>query len=198
MVSLLALASKPLYEREILALRSENESLKLQLFWKDFNVKKLIKMMRLGNSFPLDAPFCQCADCVHYKRATKPQKRGRIAGAQPISGDFMPSYDAKCSFGPWFAATARHFGLEIQNASFTKRAWPKVIEEHDANPGLRVLDMDCHLVNEDGPEWTHFTYGRKLWDAKRDDSPELLKLENLFEYLGQFRDGPGKSKRFRR
>ena len=45
MVSLLALASKPLYDREMLELRSENESLKLKLFWKDYNVHKLHKAM---------------------------------------------------------------------------------------------------------------------------------------------------------
>jgi len=115
-----------------------------------------------------------------------------------MSGDFMPDYDLKCSFGPFFASTARRFGLKVQKAKFTKKEWPKEIDEHDANPEHRVLDLDCHLVNEDGQEWTHFTYGRLLWDAKSDDSPELRKLENLFEYLGQFRDGVGKSKRFRR
>ena len=184
MVSLLALASKPLYDREMLELRSENESLKLKLFWKDYNVHKLHKAMQSGNSFPADAPYCQCQTCVHFKRSVRPRKKGPLHGG--ASGGSAPLYDAVCKFGPWFASAARRFGLTVKKASWGMHYDSTQLMEHDSNPELEVLDLDCHLVNTDGHEWTHFTSGRRLWGATTADSPELKKLSEFFRYLQRY------------
>lgn len=191
MVSLLALASKPLYEREILELRSENERLKLKLFWKDYSVDKLKKAMRFGNIIPDGSPYCQCNDCLSYERAPWPRKRVPLHGSDSGAAANRNVYDEDfyrrpCTFGPWFARTAARFGLTMKKAVYSDETpGPTEIPEHDSNADLYVLDMDCHLVNEDGPAWTRFTYGRRLWDAKTVESPELKKLEKFFNYFDQ-------------
>jgi hypothetical protein len=45
----LALVPKLLLDREVIQLRGENERLRLQLFWRDHNAKKLSKAMAAAN-----------------------------------------------------------------------------------------------------------------------------------------------------
>jgi len=180
MVSLLALASKALYERELLALRSENESLQLKLFWKDYCVEKLSDAMKKGNSFPVGSPYCQCESCVFLHRSVRPRRRPLHHNEE--EDDRPVVYDETCSFGPWFASIAsERFGLVVYNYDDALAA--PTHSEHDANPSSEVVDVDCHLVTYDLAKWTHFTYGRRLWGARRRDSPELAKLVALVSYL---------------
>ena len=199
MASALALASKVLFEREVLELRSQNEKLKLKLFWKDYNVNMLRKTMKSGNTFPADSPYCQCEMCISFKRAVRPRKRGPLHGAVALPGMFSTDLSQVCTFGPWFAKKAKSFGLTIMKPKYPhNKPWPAEIEGHDSCPDLLVIDLDCHLVNKDGPEWTNFTYGRRLWGASTVDNPELAKLAKFFEYLDTYRLTPEEEGRGRK
>ena len=185
MVSLLALASKALYERELLALRSENESLQLKLFWKDYCVEKLSEAMKKGNSFPIGSPYCQCESCVFLKRSVRPRRRPLHHDDHDDAEAMGAAYDETCSFGPWFASIAsERFGLVVQLLGDGSSA--PIVSEHDANPSSEVVDLDCHLVTYDLAKWTYFTYGRRLWGAHRRDSPELARLVALMSYLQDY------------
>ena len=132
-------------------MRDDIEKLKLKLFWKDFNVEQLKRMMRIGNYFPGNSPYCQCRDCVYYKRSVPPRKK-------PLHGNKKrePEYDAKCTFGPFFEKAAKRFGLvvvTVPDGDEDDDSWPDDICEHDANPQLEVLDVDAHLVNH--RPWNH-------------------------------------------
>jgi hypothetical protein len=85
MVDKLALVSKVLLDQRFLELKQENEQLKLQLFWKEYNRKALKKAMIRANL--LGGYFCMCGGCCENM------------GPRP------------CTFKPWFEETVRACGL---------------------------------------------------------------------------------------
>jgi hypothetical protein len=51
MVDKLALVSKVLLDQRFLELKQENEQLKLQLFWKEYNMFRLVKLISMANRY---------------------------------------------------------------------------------------------------------------------------------------------------
>jgi hypothetical protein len=46
-----------------------------------------------------------------------------------------------------------------------------------------VYNRDTHILRQNRNEWYGISYGTRLWKAKRDDDPELLKLSTLIDKL---------------
>ena len=167
---MLAMASKVLYERELLALRQENNRLKIELFWSKHNANMVRDAMQCGNTFKPDSPNCRCVICVGIDRATRKKR--------------LPGFDnAPCRFGSWFEAQLKRFGLTfVHDPCETAEREVRDRPELNELTGF-VLDVDAHFVNIDGPEWAHFTFGKRLWGASNADDPELRKLSDLITYM---------------
>jgi hypothetical protein len=174
--ALLAVASKVLYEREVIELRKEVERLKLSLFWKDYNAKALKKKMNEANHYHAEAPGCNCPVCVLSD------------GSDAIDYNF-----GACLFKPWFEAKLVECGIETTEDQHPPTA-PESFEDMDKDDGMLVHECDssnfvrnkdAHLVTLLENDWRFFTYGSRLFRAKSVNNPELKKLARLFEILDQ-------------
>ena len=157
----------------MVALMQENAALKLQLFWKDYNLAELKSAMRFANEEA--GPHCKCLAC----------------GVSGRNSETDTSYDSTCTFKPWFENHLTALGIQ---ASFTTsrnddeyecRAHACIDGCGENATGLFFGDdlHLCHFSSRD--DWFVFTYGAKLWKAKSVDDPELQKLKSLFAILHQ-------------
>ena len=154
--------SKIFMDARVAELRSENENLRLQLFWKDYNVQSLRDVMERANNWP-NSPKCNCLSCA---------VSGRID--QDVSTD-----NARvCTYVPWFEEKFVACGLTSGYALPTSTYHP-----HMSDTWNSVCDVDCHLVNIGRGDWVFFKYGKRLYQAQTVDDPELKKLQNLFHQL---------------
>jgi hypothetical protein len=139
----------------VLALRSENERLRLELFWLKHSEHRLSRALRQGNRY---GPRCGCPEC-----GLRGFDRAKNFKAAPHGSD--------CRFRPWFFARAAECGLVIKFAEFSFRG--------------RMRDVDAHLVLFDHhtPLKRYMYYGAKLASATSTNSAELDKLADLFSAL---------------
>lgn len=101
----LALVSKLLLDRQVLALRAENEDLRLQLFWRDHAVDKLNALMGTANQNGANAPHCVCNGCSCGRR---------------LFPDYIflfpaPYDERPCEFQPWFERLLTEQGLTVSD-----------------------------------------------------------------------------------
>ena len=144
-VDKLALVSKIILDQRVLELRSENEELKLKLFWKDHNKSSLKEAMANGNNYCPSAPKCTCLSCV---------VSGRIE-------EEVESEDAgDCRFKPWFEQKLNDCGMTVGHDASLR------IDNSLIDAVNGVIDCDCHFVNFARCDWFFFSYGKKLWAAK--------------------------------
>ena len=156
MTSALALASKILFDREVLELRSENERLRLCLFWKTYGPEQLLTAMQDTNALRIRCKCITCAVCGRHD--------GRANACL-------------CSFEPWFHAQLALCELESSAIDPQSR--------HFHLEGMTVWDTDAHFVHDGGPNerWMQFSYGKKLHAATSIENKELQKLKRLFSIL---------------
>jgi len=158
----LVLVSKMLIDQRFLELKQENESLKLELFWKKYSVAKLQREMESWNL--MGGPECKCIKCCGGGRA----------------GDYELEdiQQRVCGFKPAFEDFAAVHGLLSGNASHS--ADNRLPHMSNGTYG-GVYDIDAHIIQEShGLGWS---YGAKLWKAKSASDPELKKLVALFEAM---------------
>lgn len=166
-VSNLLTVAKVLYDRDYALVIEENRSLKLQLFWKDFNLKRLKKAMAFANTDGT-GPHCTCSACC---------RSGRVESDEEHAEGFQ------CTFKPWFEGLLESMGMTTM--------WSTHLNENhnhiclgDNQAAASVWDDDSHFAHfSSRDDWFWFTYGSKLWNAKSVDDPELQKLKRLFDVL---------------
>jgi hypothetical protein len=172
-VERLALVSKILFDVRLLELKRENEALKLKLFWKDHNDKKLNAAMTTANNSH-GGPACSCSACAVSRRYL-----GESSETKP------------CTFKPWFEQVLEENGMSIARGLPDVPIWVKgsvVDSPHD------VLDDGHHFSNLESQNWFFWKYGSKLWKATSALDPELMKLERLFQTLNSVdEDAPSAS-----
>ena len=149
-------------DARVAELRRENENLRLQLFWKDYNVQSLQEIMRTANNWH-KSPKCDCLICAVSGRKD-----------EEIETDNARA----CAFIPWFEEKIDMCGLKFGYAFQDSTNHP-----HMSNTLNGVLDVDCHFVKVGRGDWLMFTYGKKLFRAQTVDDPELKKLKKLFQLL---------------
>jgi hypothetical protein len=100
----------------------------------------------------------RCA-CVHCQRMDR----------QVVT--FEPQFTTTCLFTPWFNALVASCGLVCET----------LVDDYD-------LDPDAHFVLL-GPrsEWINWQYGKKLVKKPSLNDPELQKLKQLFDRMGEIR-----------
>ena len=162
--------SHVLYDHALAKLRKENASLRLKLFWKDYNLKELIEAMVFANN--ATGPKCVCTACV---------SSGRIP-------DYMTSDQyAPCTFKQWFESHLASLGMETKMSLFQGENKNHIClhgKDVRAKEAGVVFDDDTHFSHYSFRDnWTRFTYGSKLWAASNVNDPELLKLKSLFGIL---------------
>lgn len=150
------------------ALRSENEMLKLQLFWTKHTTTKLKDAMIWANQ-KSDGVNCNCHACAVSGR--KDSDNGLTASAY------------NCLFKPYFEALLTECGLCVGSCNGeTSNAF----EHFSDDSGNSVDNSDSHLVTIGRDDWVAFTYGAKLWREPRSEKDaELQKLKLLFELLNR-------------
>jgi hypothetical protein len=161
----LAVICKVFMDARVLALRKENELLRLQLFWRDHKIQKLVVAMNKANFGREDSIKCSCWKCA---------SAGRIK--EGVKVDLHQT----CRFIPWFEAKLTECGLTYENLPHTHSH-----TFHVSNSMAPVCDVDSHFVETAmmGGFIHKFTYGSKLWKAQSVESPEIKKLEKLFELI---------------
>ncbi len=83
----------------------------------------------------------------------------------------------ECMFFTWFKGVAARHGMLIQFRNNEAKRIP-----HQSSP-IDVYDQDCHLIWLGVGDFSYYSYGSRLWNAKTTSNPELKKLEGLFREL---------------
>jgi hypothetical protein len=156
----LAFVSKLLLDKEVIHLRQENERLRLQLFWRDHDVRRLNEMMASANQSE-NGPQCTCNVCAVSGRMDEDEFEQNMG----------------CLFKPWFESCLERFGLVAKNEPASDGKF------HECGGWNRVYDVDSHFHHIGRSDWFLWTYGARLWKAKTADDPELAKLRALFKML---------------
>lgn len=178
----LVTVSKIFADQRVSELLNENRKLRLQLFWRNHGVPKLKKAMKSAN-LKTGGPNCSCFCCA-------------MSGRHHMTkdDDSLMEYMDECRFTPYFEALLLECGLEFQIQTINDN---EVSREHMSNnvDGGRVYNIDTHLIcgvarmaPSNVANWCGFSYGTKLWKAKRADNPELLKLCTLIDKLHFYPD----------
>lgn len=161
--------AKVLYDQSFFELVKENASLKLQIFWKDYNLAKLKEAMQLANSINT---MCPCVACG-------------MAGRNDYSEQ---STGMACTFKPWFENHLASLGMTIQWSTFKNENRQHICLNGSENYsyGACTWDDDSHFSHfSSKDDWVWFTYGSKLWKAESVNDPELQKLKSLFLILSK-------------
>jgi len=149
----------------------ENQTLKIKLFWKDYNLNKLKEAMRFANIDGI-GPKCACLAC-----AVTGRKDDEANDSDPWV----------CTFKPWFEEQLKSLQMTVQWSTHEKRN-----DIHNCLNGntdtwcgfASVFEDDSHFAHfSSRDDWKWFTYGSKLWNATSVEDPELAKLKSLFEIL---------------
>jgi len=162
-----------LYDHALAKMRDECVSLKLQLFWKDYNLRKLKEAMAFANEET--GPKCTCRTC-------------RVAGR--FAEDIDINTDAQCTFKVWFESHMKSLDIQTQRSLFQNEKRSHIClngwnsDNYTGDEIEVVFDDDSHfshLFSGDNLYWV--TYGSKLWKASNINDKELQKLKSLFEIL---------------
>ena len=151
-------------DARLLALRRQNEELRLELFWTAHSVQMLQSAMKKANTGYERSIRCRCWKCS-------------LAG---IMDGTVVDRNITCKFIPWLGAKINECGLIYEDMppqhSHTT---------HMSDSSGCVCDVDSHFVDSAamGVYMYKFTYGSKFWKAKTVDNPELKKLKKLFQLI---------------
>jgi hypothetical protein len=157
-VDRLSLVSKLLMDMRLLELKSENEDLKLKLFWKEYNPNMLKKNMTSANKVT-DGPRCACLACIVGGRC----EDGTLGFAtyafvnQYDDHVIMSPYDRchlRCQFKSWFEAKILESGMSVS----TYKA---------SVDGDSVRDVGQHFSNLGTGDWNAWVYGSWVAYKKR-------------------------------
>jgi len=159
----LALVSKIMLDERVIALRKENELLRLQLFWKQHCNSELKRLMEQANQ---SGPNCSCLSCAISGRA------------DPEGGPILP-WGSSCTFKPWF----ENLLARCDMACVVGVGAEPITQHMSCECGNWVYNVDAHFHHLARGDWVAWVYGAKLWKAQSANDPELLKLKRLFEIL---------------
>lgn len=152
----LALVSKVLFDSRLCELKSENEQLRLQVFWLQHSFEQLSQRMQWANCSH-NGPWCTCHDCLE-------------------SGRFHPTYAGpgidrcvyRCTFKPFFEQLIAQCNMSVGY---------QIADIHTHFLCLESLwSPRIH--------WASWQYGSKLTSANTSSNTDLAKLKQLFQVLG--------------
>jgi hypothetical protein len=161
-VERLALVSKVLLDSRLCELKSENEALRLQVFWLQHSFDNLSQRMQWANCSH-NGPFCTCHDCL---------QSGRFHSAYAGPGIDRCVY--KCTFKPFFECLIAQCGMSVGYG------------ETDTHTHFRCIESNaCPRVS-----WYTWQYGSSLTCARTSTNADLCKLKHLFQVLGDLPRSP--------
>jgi hypothetical protein len=161
--------AKILTDARLQELVEENRKLKLALFWKTYDLRKLRDRIASAIQHRLN---CKCKSCNFCGK----------------SHEFN---------GEWECAVTRRFqDIAIEHGlSVAQESWdgphkyypiydPELGNDEDDSDAQFFCDGDVHIVLPSSvTDWVVLGYGEKLNQAKSTEDPELIKLKKLFETL---------------
>jgi hypothetical protein len=157
----LALVSKVFMDKRFLRLRRQNECLKLELFWKTYNLDMLRKEMYETHTV-CNLFYCNCVSCVANGRMLELDE----GEAEHYAG--LPRC-TECAYKEWFLDFIEEMHMEHRYDD----------SEYWTDSGYFTLyDLE---------NWS-FGYGNYLVDARSVCDPELRKLEWMFRILHSMRN----------
>jgi hypothetical protein len=154
--------SRVFMDARVAELRRENENLRLQLFWRDYDVQSLRAVMRTANNWDM-SPKCNCLNCA-------------VSGR--MDEDVESDNARECAFVPWFEEKIVECGL-----TFGHTLPDSTNHSHVSDTWGGVYDVDCHFVKLGRGDWNFFTYGKRLYQAQTIDDAELKKLKEFIKLL---------------
>jgi len=168
----LALVSKIMLDERVIALRKENELLRLQLFWKDHCDSQLKILMEQANQ---SGPNCSCLACG-------------ACGRMDLESRQIRPMDSTCKFKRWFENILASCDMTCVTGVF--KGMEPAGQHMSCVRGDCPYDVDAHFHHLAHEDWVSWIYGAKLWKAQSVNDPELLKLKRLFEVLETEAYGP--------
>jgi hypothetical protein len=154
----LALVSKVFMDKRFLRLRRQNECLKLELFWKTYNLDMLRKEMYETHTV-CNLFYCNCVSCV---------TNGRMLDMDddPVMAEHYAGWPrcTECPYKVWFLDFIEEMHMEYRYDD----------SEYWTDSG--------YFVMYDLENWS-FGYGSYLVDERSVCDPELRKLEGVFDTL---------------
>ena len=156
--------AKILTDARLQELVEENQKLKLALFWKTYDIRKLRDEISNLQSHLM----CKCRSCSLFGKSSE------------FNGEW------ECSVTARFEQIARQHGLSTGEDGDDQcfPIWdPELGDEWDDEAQI-FCSGDVHLVLASSvTDWVVIGYGEKLNKAKSTEDPELIKLKKLFETL---------------
>lgn len=163
-VDRLPLVSKAFMDARFLDLKRENERLKLELFWKQYNTDMLHRELHAFHS-TCNVFDCWCVSCVNNGRLHLDEDEAEYYAGLPVGHGLAPC--KPCQYKPWFedfiedmqmrVACGVDYGLDSEHFRF-----------------FETVNMTR--------DW-FWGYGSRLLNARSVDSPDLRKLETMFDNL---------------
>lgn len=177
----LALVSKLMMDERVLALRRENEGLKLDNFWLKHNVAALNRAMGYFNDDCSGRNECYCEDCIRWRLDWSDTNwvEDRI---EVIRATTHPPASC-CQFNKRFNY------LIVKHELSTMHVKDRYQELHGRHLERQIYDCDCHIILDSQSQCVGF--GRKVYRCSNTADPELVKLESLFLNLYHADDDSG-------
>jgi hypothetical protein len=159
-VERLALVSKLFCDVQIIALRRENERLKLELFWKKYSADMLHRELYEFHS-TCNLFRCWCVSCSANGRLYLDEDEAAHYAALPASQTLRCK---PCNYKPWFVDLIHDMDMRVA---------------YGVDYGLDSEHFRFFAVEN----W-FWGYGSRLLNASSVDDPDLRKLEGMFDKLG--------------
>ena len=156
--------AKILTDARLQELVEENQKLKLALFWKTYDLRKLRHLIFEAIQRRVK---CECKSC-HF-----------CGQSRECNGEW------ECAVTRRFEDIAREHGLStsVENESMSSIWDPDLGDEMDDDAQI-FYSGDVHIVLQSSvTDWVVAGYGEKLNQAKSTEDLELIKLKKLFETL---------------
>lgn len=164
----LPLVSRAFMDAKFLELKRENERLKLELFWKNYNIDGLhAELYAFHQSCSLF--HCWCASCANNGRLHLDEDEAEYYAGLPVGHGLAPC--KPCQYKPWF----EDFIVDMQ-----------MIVAHGVDYGLDSEHFRFFETVGMARDW-FWGYGSRLVNARSVASPDLRKLEVLFDNLYDMR-----------
>lgn len=155
----LACVCNMIMDQRVIDLRKENEELKLQVYWRDYNVLSLRDILNSAHVYAPGASTCKCMPCC-------------VSGFSSEVADANP--DVECAIAKWFKGMAERHGLTVEPLHSDSK-----YVQHPSSP-VSVYDQDCHIVRLRVGDFSYYSFGARIWKARTVANSELRKLEALF------------------
>jgi hypothetical protein len=151
---------------QLAALKAENNALRWQIFYENYNMVRLRKVLLTMNTFSdiVERLYCYCVYCRNLYEHTTARER----------------HDT-CQLFPVFERLCQKQGLILVNVEAQRLGYERGL--HSISDCVVYNKVNAHFVIQSAGEWDTLGYG-KLFVSKKDPlCDEVQKVKRLFNII---------------